>query len=297
MKICAIVDIKGHCFTTTVRALAARMDHQFDIKTSVEYRAATRDHGPYSADLLYFRSWWPRLRPENARPWLVTVTTGGPVAFGRLADIATPELLRPSAVVTQNLAVHHRALTLGLTSAMIPNGVDSRRYHPIHAPKARRLGLAGSLANPRSCAEKGLGLGEAAATAAGCEFSQTSGLPYLEMPGWYQSLWAYCQPSEREGCSNSTMEAMASGLPCLICKGVGYHGEACEDAREAYDGEVLFVERNTDSITAALCQLQDDPWLYERVSDNARRFAEAHSWERIAERFDSLVHWCVEGRC
>jgi len=291
MKIIAVVDVKGHCFTTTVRSMAACLDRDIQVMTSSEYGRARRQFDGVPADLLYFRSWWPKLRPYDSTPWITTISTGGKVALDRLLDIVNSGYPPPTAVVTQNNQVQQMALELGLSSAMISNGVDAGIYFP-GQPTSRAIGIAATTSNE---GEKGISNSIEAATALHLEFRRASHVPHETMGHWYRELWAYCHPSSREGCSNSVFEAMATGLPCLICKGVGYHGESCRDARLDLNGEVLFVDQTTDSIRCALTMLLEDQALYKRVSANARRFAEAHSWATIASRFNELFEWCVDG--
>jgi hypothetical protein len=293
MKIIAVVDNKGHCFTTTVQAIARHAGCRIDVVPSCEYSKRLKASADDPYDLIYFRSWWPNLHPYGRTPWITTVTTGGDEAFRRLAGIRGEGAPFPRAVVTQNGAVHAHALSLGLSAAMIPNGVDGELYCPGERPEARLVGLAGSLSNAHKKVEKGEQFCEWAVAAAGMRFARASGIEHGRMPDWYRSLWAYCQPSAREGCSNSVFEAMSTGLPCLICKGVGYHGEMCRDARVCPDGEVLFVKRDEKDIALALAQLRDDGQLYARTSANARRFTEAHAWPIVAKRFEELFNWAA----
>ena len=74
------------------------------------------------------------------------------------------------------------------------------------------------------------------------------------------------------------MEAMSSGIPCIISR-VGYHGENCED-----NHNVLFVDRDKEQVKEALIKLKDKEF-YDKISKNARDFAENHSWEIMADKF------------
>jgi len=91
------------------------------------------------------------------------------------------------------------------------------------------------------------------------------------------------------------MEAMSCGLPCLICKGVGYHGEVCRDAREHEDGEVLFVERSIQSVKETLIRLRRDGDLYRRMRLNARTFAKQHPWAGVASRMEDVFRYITMG--
>jgi len=97
------------------------------------------------------------------------------------------------------------------------------------------------------------------------------------MPAFYHSLGAYAQPSAAEGCSNSVMEAMACGLPCLIVKGVGYHGETCNDS------QVIFVERTVESVVAGLVRAMNFNTTF------ARHFAQCHDWSQVAGMHADII--------
>jgi hypothetical protein len=107
------------------------------------------------------------------------------------------------------------------------------------------------------------------------------------MPAFLQGLSVFCQPSVAEGCSNSIQEAMACGLPCIVCRESGYHGEACMDGRQFIGGEVLFVPPySPEAVLEALLYLAENPGHAARIGTNARRFALAHSWGSVAAKFN-----------
>jgi hypothetical protein len=294
MKICIVVDGSNHCYATTMAELAACLP-QHDILriSSEEY---LKDEAlPEQFDLIYFRGWWGRLRRPLNTPWIPTITTDGPAAEARLVRSELMRNLMMRAIVVQCQSVMDVAVQLRFPAiAMIPNGVNVETYRPGSAPEMT-VGLAARMTCPDRERLKGKELLIEAAHLSGLPASIANGLPHDEMPDWYRTLWVYCQPSDREGCSNSLNEAMASGLPCLICEGVGYHGEMCRDAREHPEGEVLFVERDPEDIADALVQLREYPDLHARLARNARRFAEDHAWPLVAMRFDSLFDWAANG--
>jgi hypothetical protein len=285
------VDGGQHCFATTVREMAAVMpQHKITVQT-MQHFLHGRYGGPY--DVVYFRGWWGNLRRPPAAPWITTITTDGPTAETRLVGARMLRRHGMAAVVVQCSSVLRIAMHLNLPAvAMIPNGVNIDTFRPGDIP-GKGVGLAAKLVGSDRRSAKGCGLLEMAVKELGLEPRVVSDIPHEEIAPWYRGLWAYCQPSAREGCSNSTFEAMASGLPCLICKDVGYHGEACTDARLHPGGNVLFVERTVASVQEALRQLVADPALHARVSANARRFAEAHAWPIVAKRFDQLFRFAA----
>ena len=92
----------------------------------------------------------------------------------------------------------------------------------------------------------------------------------------------FVSSSDFEGLSNSMIEAMAIGLPCVCtdCLGGG--------AREMItDGETgLLVPMNDVSALAqAMCRIADDKKLSEICSENASRVRETHNVESIAAKW------------
>ena len=292
MRICIVVDDGRHCYATTMRELVACLpQHRMLTITAAQYLG--NPGASDSQDLVYFRGWWGSLRRPPKAPWITTITTGGVTAEERMLAVRSSGNATMRAIVAQCASVQMAALHIKLPAvAMIPNGVNIKTFRPTRRP-GHGIGLAAKMVSVARNELKGAGMLEEAAKAAAEPLCIVDSMAHVDMPAWYQSLWAYCQPSSREGCSNSVMEAMATGLPVLICKGVGYHGETCRDAREHPDGEVLFVERNFNDISSTLQLLRSDAALYARLSSNARRFAVAHAWPIIAKRFDDLFRWAV----
>lgn len=94
--------------------------------------------------------------------------------------------------------------------------------------------------------------------------------------------------SKREGTPNSVLEAMATGLPCLvtpyigISPGIGRSGEHYQ-----------LVERNPQTIATALAELLQDPELRNAQGERGRRFVvenvdQQQSLDRYAELYQEL---------
>ena len=169
---------------------------------------------------------------------------------------------------------------------VIPNGVDIDHFKPIATKKNYEVGFAGNNEGDRAFL-KGSEFVKEACEIAGksyIEVTKKNRLSYDEMPGFYNSIKLYAQPSNSEGCSNSVMEALACGIPCLICEGVGYHGESCTTE----DG-VFFVERSASSIASCITELLDNPELYKNARLGALSFALKHTWPIIAQKHKALL--------
>lgn len=124
------------------------------------------------------------------------------------------------------------------------------------------------------------------------EYNETEGprrrRSFDEMPAFYHGANVALCASEYEGCSNSVMEAMASGL-ALITTDVGHHREM-QDAqrREFGDSGILIVDASADAIAAALATLT--PERARTMGEINRKEIEARwSWSAWADRYAEFL--------
>jgi glycosyltransferase involved in cell wall biosynthesis len=96
-----------------------------------------------------------------------------------------------------------------------------------------------------------------------------------DVPLLLEAADAFVMPSIREGLSFALLEAMACGLPAIVCEGSG-NPEVVGDA-----GLVVAVDR-PDELEAALARLSEDPVLRSTLGAAARERA---GWEFGLERF------------
>jgi UDP-glucose:(heptosyl)LPS alpha-1,3-glucosyltransferase len=94
---------------------------------------------------------------------------------------------------------------------------------------------------------------------------------------WYAAADAFVFPTLYETFSLVAYEAAAAGLPIIATRVSGIE-ELLEDEQAG-----LLVERNADSISAALRRLAADPALRRRLGDEGRRRATAYDWGRSVE--------------
>ena len=313
MKIYAIVDSASWCWATTAREVSSHLpQHEFIITSRPREKEAA------TCDLIWMRG-YPYLFPhlhDLGVPVVWTFASGGARA-DELLERCRPFIPGAAAIICLNRAMRARLEQAGATRTwVIPNGVDCQRFSP--APGGYpdpvldgfRVGMAANL-NAERFVNKG-----AESTVAACRNSRRELLlatkprpgkpsPALEydigrvehadMPDFLRRLSVYCQPSIAEGCSNSIMEAMACGLPCIICRESGYHGEACQDGRDREDGQVLFVRPGSVfDLEQALAWLHDNPIAAGRISRNAREFAKRHSWPEIASHYGNVFECAGE---
>jgi len=212
---------------------------------------------------------------------------------------------RASAVVANSKGLKQLALEFmpGLEIGIIPNGIDTQRFHPpqeqvlgepiklltvgrlitrkridllIKAVDcARKLGLnvrldiAGHgniLPELRSLADR-LGVAE--------NVTFLERVPAEQMPQLYRDADIFVMSSAHEGMSNAMLEAMASGLPIVTTR--------CEGVEELIWGNGFVVERaESEEIAAAIKKLSEEQILYRQMSATARKQAEKFSWNNVA---------------
>ncbi len=180
---------------------------------------------------------------------------------------------------------------------MIPNGVEIDQFTP---ERPFCVGYAGRNATPGIRRLKGVDIIKPICQELGIPFKIRSSKggdnsPHEQMPDFYRSISVYWGGSSAEGCSNSIMEAMATALPVITTEGVGYHGEVCKDGIEHPDGNIVFIspERTPEEVKEKLLYLKENPGVRERIGYYARRFAEEHSWDIIAERYREMFREAI----
>ena len=97
-------------------------------------------------------------------------------------------------------------------------------------------------------------------------------IAHAQLPTWYNAADLFCLASEREGWPNVLMEALACGIPVLATP-VGGVPEIL--ASPELGG---FLERNEAAIAKAIIDGVTRQWSAVPF----QRFAEAHSWDRVA---------------
>jgi glycosyltransferase involved in cell wall biosynthesis len=101
---------------------------------------------------------------------------------------------------------------------------------------------------------------------------------------WLRAADIYVLASHREGLSNTTLEAMASGLPVVSTRVSG----SAETVGETGAGLVVDIGR-MDEVAGALVRLATDAPLRERMGRNGRAVVEEkYSSDRVAEAYLAL---------
>lgn len=104
----------------------------------------------------------------------------------------------------------------------------------------------------------------------------------------YQQADIFCLPSKNEGMSNTLMEAMASGLPCIVSN-VGGTSELVNDT----NGIVLKIN-NDEYIIKAIKKLYKNRQLISDKGKKSRRKAEMFSWERTILNYLKIYDFDID---
>ena len=92
----------------------------------------------------------------------------------------------------------------------------------------------------------------------------------------------FVSSSDFEGLSNSMLEAMAVGLPCVCTDCLG--GGAREMITDGESG-LLVPMNDADALAKAMCRMVEDKELTDKCSRNAAKVRETHKVESIAAQW------------
>jgi glycosyltransferase involved in cell wall biosynthesis len=199
----------------------------------------------------------------------------------------------------------------GLDISIIPNGVDTDRFHPREEKtigkrlklltvsrliKRKRINLL--IETLRELCELNV---EAELNIAG-EGALTQNLKSLasrlgvaehvnfmgrieseKMPQVYCDNDIFVMSSEHEGMCNAMLEAMASGLPIITTP--------CEGVEELITDNGIVVEQSTaESFATAITELANNSQVHLKMALDARKKAQQFSWRTVADRYIKCYH-------
>ena len=97
-----------------------------------------------------------------------------------------------------------------------------------------------------------------------------------ELSRAYASSDVFLFPSETETFGNVTLEAMSSGLPCVVADATGSRSLV-----ESGVNGFLAPPRNTGAFADCVARIVDNPDLRKEMGEAARQKALAYSWENV----------------
>lgn len=202
----------------------------------------------------------------------------------------------------------------------IPHGVDISQFHRTFASPERRVELLGEKESAvtillfvgRLVWEKNLRLmvqalrpllnarSDIALVVAGtgpAEGELRSMLPKAHFLGFrkgrelseiYASSDIFVFPSDTETFGNVTLEALASGLPCVVAD-AGGSSDLIQNGENGFKTH----PQSPDDFRNAVLQLLDDQSLRHRMADAAFRSAQQSSWDAVLERMLTVYEYVL----
>jgi L-malate glycosyltransferase len=101
-------------------------------------------------------------------------------------------------------------------------------------------------------------------------------ISHNDLPRWYHMADVYISPSRVDGSSVSLMEALASGLPCLVSDIPG-NKEWIEDGMNGW----LFRDGDVDDLAEKISYAIKNRKLFKKIGESARKTAEEKAdWKK-----------------
>ncbi len=203
----------------------------------------------------------------------------------------------------------------GDSPRLLPNGVDTRRFHPDAAPVPEgRDGRFTVLFVGRLDPRKGLPVllrawgtvvrelgGEARLNIVGSSALApwmrarvprglrhtvhfAGAVPARDLPGWYAAADVFCSPAlKNESFGVVLLEAMAAGRP-VVCSDLPGYRAVCRSRREG----LLARAGDANALAASLTALARDRELARRLGRAGRERALGFDWSQVARTLESL---------
>lgn len=215
------------------------------------------------------------------------------------------------------------AAEFGEPPLVLPNGVDTERFHPAAAPPAgARDGRFTVLFVGRLDPRKGLGVllgawprvvrelsGEARLNVVGSsalapfvrafvprELRDTvhfaGAVPSRALAGWYAASDLFVSPATRnESFGIVLLEAMASGKPVVCSELPGYRA-VCRPRSEG----LLVPPGDSQALAAAITAVARDTRLARTLGERGRSRAEEFDWSRVGAALEGVYEDVIAGR-
>lgn len=290
-KIMIFTDDGVWCYAISVRKIVSMLNEYYDFTVIGNVKRQYDEIMNWDGEFVWARCGsfrtgeLTRIRPDLKVRMFSSVTTGGECLMNRVDKNIQSNYTEAGMVVQNSQGVtivkaNLSKLDREMPIFILPNGCDVEKFNPVDKSNRFIVGWNGRITDNTIKNVKGYYYFDLAKRIMNLETSELDGikkLPFNEMPSFYNGISILLLPSHAEGCSNTINEALASGVPVLAYK-TGWHGEVMKEI----DDGVIWIERNIDDITNKIKYIKQNYGFMQKLSKNARRFAEDHSWEKVA---------------
>jgi glycosyltransferase involved in cell wall biosynthesis len=113
----------------------------------------------------------------------------------------------------------------------------------------------------------------------------TGHLPRSQVVEKLKQSWLFAMPSNREGFSIASLEAMAASVPVITIAGQ-YNLAANEVIKDGRNG---IIAKSFDDMSARVKMLYKDEPAWKDLSKNAHEFSLRYDWEVITEKLSKIL--------
>lgn len=221
---------------------------------------------------------------------------GGNSTFADLDNPRTKQYLdlmgKCAAVIVTNKKLESVAMTAHKHVYLIPNGLDLDKWSPVKhsfTPGTLRVGFCGNISTPAKRSYKGYDIVYKVCKSMGFPLVHAlygkGQIPHDQM---YERFWSKIDVlvllTDGEGCSNTLMEATACGVPVIITKEAGLHGEVMVNEHDC-----LFSQKTPKDLERCLRRLSANEDLFFKLARNARAFANTYHDIKMVSNLYRLV--------
>lgn len=200
-------------------------------------------------------------------------------------------------IIATNKKLYKLGRQLNEHVSLIPNGLDLNKWVLLNKKFNQNpvIGFVGNVSNSLYLKYKGYDILSSAVQKLGLNLiSARFGSNQIQhdrmQEEFYSKIDILVHPTSGEGCSNTIMEALASGIPVITTRLAGFHGEFLEDKKN-----VIFIEKTEKGIIDGINLLKDDPGLMNSLKLNGRKFAyKFHDIDYIANRYKKVIDRSLE---